>query len=66
MKETMATFLSSFEIGSEEDTENLFKREKKVSKAKTEHFDKLAKESRDNNKESDYDGEKAGQTSSED
>tara|TARA_R110002012_G_scaffold236249_3_gene409977 strand:- start:3 stop:560 length:558 start_codon:yes stop_codon:yes gene_type:complete len=66
MKETMATFISSFDIGSEEDTENLFKREKEISKAKTEHYNKLAKESRDNNKESDYDGEKAGQTSSED
>ena len=54
--ETMSNFVNSFEIGTKEHTEGTFKETQEAYNKKVS----------DDNKESAYDGEKAGQTSSED
>ncbi len=54
--ETMSNLVNSFEIGTKEDTEGTFKETQEAYNKKVS----------DDNKESAYDGEKTGQTSSED
>ena len=58
--ESMSTFLGSFMVGDESDTKETFKETQKSYK------EKLDKVISDDNKESSYDSEKKGQTSSED